>query len=643
MNTIPAQHFVDIIPNVVGAGGKAIQLNGLILSRLTTVPIGTVASFPDASSVAAYFGPASIEAQMATIYFQGYTGATATPGNLLFVQRPFGSVAAYLRGGSVASYTIAKLNSITGTLILTVDGRPITTASLDLSQANSFSDAAATIQTAIGAADTTATAFTGSIASSTTTGSGFITGSTLTLHGVPLRVFIGSVISGSGIAVGTTVTGFLTGTGGAGTYTVTPTQTTTQNNNIAITNGLLTVTGTPTGAPIQVGQVIQGGSVVAGTQIVGLGTGAGGSGTYYVTPSQTVGSTAVTVVGITCTYDSNFGAFVITSGTVGPNSTITFATGTASAALKLIVSNGAVISQGAAPFAPLSTLMDSVIAITQNWASFAETAAETIGNQLSLASWASASGYRYAYVDWSDNAAIVTPPDTTSAFYQIDQAGYADVIKLYATTSTNGWANAAFIMGYMASIDFTALNGRADLAYKSQPGQPVSVTSDVTATLLESTGINYYGITSEVGNDFSFIFPGAITGKFQWVDTWADQVWLNSQLRLALLELLTSIGSIPYNQAGYALIRAAMNDPIQAAVNFGAIRAGVPLSALQIAELTAAAGLDISSFLFATGYFLQILDASPQVRAARGSPPINLFYVDGQSVQKITVNSVLVD
>jgi hypothetical protein len=53
------------------------------------------------------------------------------------------------------------------------------------------------------------------------------------------------------------------------------------------------VTGT-----IAVGQVITGTGVTAGTVITSLGSGTGGAGTYTVSVSQTVSSTAITVIGL---------------------------------------------------------------------------------------------------------------------------------------------------------------------------------------------------------------------------------------------------------------------------------------------------------------------------------------------------------
>jgi len=59
-----------------------------------------------------------------------------------------------------------------------------------------------------------------------------------------------------------------------------------------------TLTASAVTGTIVVGQLITGTGVTAGTTIVALGTGTGGAGTYIVSASQTVGSTAITVVGL---------------------------------------------------------------------------------------------------------------------------------------------------------------------------------------------------------------------------------------------------------------------------------------------------------------------------------------------------------
>jgi hypothetical protein len=93
-----------------------------------------------------------------------------------------------------------------------------------------------------------------------------------------------------------------TGTGGTGTYTVSDSQTvasTTINSNAApaivtaaIAGTTLTVSAVTSGT-LRIGQTIEGSGVTDGTIITAFGTGSGGVGTYTVSASQTVSSTAI--------------------------------------------------------------------------------------------------------------------------------------------------------------------------------------------------------------------------------------------------------------------------------------------------------------------------------------------------------------
>jgi hypothetical protein len=145
--TIPVSQIVQVNPGVLTAAGNALNLNGLILSQTSDVPVGTVATFATAAAVSAYFGPASTEATMAAIYFAGATNATALPGALLFAQYPTAPVGAYLRGG-VLGITLSQLQALTGIITVTIDGVPNTSSSISLSAATSFTNAATIIQAA---------------------------------------------------------------------------------------------------------------------------------------------------------------------------------------------------------------------------------------------------------------------------------------------------------------------------------------------------------------------------------------------------------------------------------------------------------------------------------------------------------------
>ena len=153
-------------------------------------------------------------------------------------------------------------------------------------------------------------------------------------------------------------------------------------------------------------------------------------------------------------------------------------------------------------------------------------------------------------------------------------------------------------------------------------------------------GYNYYGAVATATTGWTFFQRGTVSGPWDWLDSYINQIWFNAQLQQAALSFMTQIKSMPYTSAGYALLESALADPIQAADNFGVYRAGVTLSAAQAAEVNNAAGVDIVSMLETQGYYLQIKDAAPSVRQSRGSPPISLWYTDGESIQALQIASI---
>ena len=339
--------------------------------------------------------------------------------------------------------------------------------------------------------------------------------------------------------------------------------------------------------------------------------------------------------------DSVLRAFQVNSDTAGANSSIDFATGTAAATLRLTEASGAVESQGAVAATPFA-FMDNVITLTQDWVSFMTTFEPSEDDKLEFARWTNAKQNRYMYAMWDTNVVNTEASGPSTAVGEIITNNYSGTAMIYEDPSvdTTGAELAAFLMGSVASLDFTRTNGRATMAFRSQSGLAPQVFNGTVADYLAGYGLNFYGDYTTANQAFTWFYPGQISGDFRWIDSYVNQVWLNNALQLALMELLQNVGSIPYNIQGYSLIEAACIDPISAAVNFGAIRPGVTLSAAQIAEVNSAAGLRIDTTLSARGWYLQIKDAAPQVRAARGSPPMTLWYTDGQSIQKITLASI---
>jgi hypothetical protein len=166
------------------------------------------------------------------------------------------------------------------------------------------------------------------------------------------------------------------------------------------------------------------------------------------------------------------------------------------------------------------------------------------------------------------------------------------------------------------------------------------VTDPNIAANLIANGYNFYGAYATANQAFTFMQPGSTPGKWKWIDAYVNQIYMNAQFQLALMTLLSSIKSVPYNAAGYSLISAACQDPINQALNNGTIRLGVPLSTLQAANVNTAAGVKIDDALTNYGYYLQVLPASAQVRGLRQSPPCSFWFTDGGSIHKINLASI---
>ncbi len=644
MSTIPASQIVQILPSVISAGGTALVLNGVMLTKNVRVPTNQVMSFASALTVGAFFGLASAEYAQAQIYFNGYQNASQLPGAMLVARYTENNVPAWIKSGQIQTLTLAQLQAISGSLTVTMDNYP-RTASINLSSATSYSAAAALIQTALNAADPTEASVTGSIAAGTASFTASIADDIMTVTNVASgTLYPGAVISGTGVTASTQIADQLTGTtGGVGTYSVSINQA-VASTTVTATFGTMTVTAVASGT-ISVGQTVTGTGVTAGTIVTALGMGSGLTGTYIVQYTQTVASETLTCTAspLAVAYDSTSGSFYFTSGISGSASVAAYATGAIAPSLFMTSATGATLSQGANGVTP-SAFMSNLIQITQNWVSFwtifdpDDGAGNT--NKLAFCAWVSAQNNRYVYLCWdSDPNPTTQTPATTSLGYLCSTNGnnYAGVHLIYDPLNTG---LAPFTAGSIASLNFGATNGRTTFAFRTQSGLAATVTNAQVAANLLSNGYNFYGAYATANQTFVFYYNGSVTGPFQWLDSFANQVYMNSQFQLDLIELLTTVNSIPYNSAGYALIQAACMSTIVQMLNFGGIRAGVPLSSLQVADVNMQAGFRIDDVLFAQGWFFWVAPATPQVRQARGTPPCYFWYLDGQSVQAIVLSSI---
>ena len=355
---------------------------------------------------------------------------------------------------------------------------------------------------------------------------------------------------------------------------------------------------------------------------------------------------------LTCTWDAVNSRFVITNSKgLGSANLMTYdqAGDGLGALLRLTQATGATLSQGADADTP-TTAMNNAAAISRAWVTFSTTFEPLLADKELFAQWVSAQNQRYAYVAW-DTDPLAISSGTGVTFGEVARTlAYDTVLPIsgdaaaaIAQGSTLAQVTrdaAAFICGVVAATDYTRKDGRVTACFRTQAGLLPTVIDNQNALNLTANGYSFYGQFANSVNVKNFFSDGKVSGKWNFLDSFAGQVYLNTNLQTAIVSLMIAVNSLPYNQAGYSLARAAMNDPISAAKNAGIIRTGVSLSASQIAQINQTAGQDISSDLVNNGFFLQILDPGAQARAARGTPIVNLWYTDGGAIQSISLASI---
>lgn len=493
--SIPASHIVSVNPAILSAGGSALSLNAVFISKNANLPTNKAVEFSTSDAVGEYFGLASDEYKAAQIYFSGYDNSTLKPSNLIFMAYNESAEGAFLLGASLRGMKLTALKKVNGTLTISVDGNSANSVSIDLSGATSFSDAANTIKQEL----------------------------------------------------------------------------------------------------------------------------------------------ATSITNITVEFDPQLQAFKVISPKTGAVSEVSFATGTVADVLGLSEKAGAVISSGSDASTPVS-VMQAIVQSTLNWGTFTTIFEPSVEDKLAFAEWSNGQNNRFMYVPWGIEAAATQSGNTTCFGALLKEAKYSGVCcPIYG-----GLDKAAFICGTTASIDFTERRGRITFAFKSQSGLKADVTDQTIADNLQKNGYNYYGAWATANDRFLFLYPGAMSGDWDWMDTFINQIYLNSQLQLSLINMLVTNKSVPYNAVGKALQRAACTDPINEALNFGSIEIGIQLSELQKTTINNQVGYDAAALIHAQGYALHIGDATAQVRANRGSFPLKLWYADGGSVHAINLASIAV-
>lgn len=342
--------------------------------------------------------------------------------------------------------------------------------------------------------------------------------------------------------------------------------------------------------------------------------------------------------GFTCyvTYSSLTGAFEIATQGAGASQTISFASGTVAETLNLTEASGAILSQGMDAMTP-SENMNAIKRESQNWVTFTTLYEADDDEHLGLASWASSQGIEYLYVGWTDDARLLVQGNTTNIASQIADANLGATALVYDNVDV-----ALLVLGAAASINWERYQGTINFAFKSIDGTAATVTDESVAALLNAKGVSYIGNFATRNDNFVFFYDAKMFGIYSYIDTFVNTIWLKNVMQISIMNGLANAGRVPYNDRGYSLIRAWLQDPINRGVNNGCIDPGVVLSESQKAQIFNETGKDLSTELWTKGYAILVEDAGATVRVGRNSPNISVYYTYGGSVNRIEVASTAV-
>jgi len=340
---------------------------------------------------------------------------------------------------------------------------------------------------------------------------------------------------------------------------------------------------------------------------------------------------------LTLEFNSQFNAFIIKGVTVGATATLSVPTGDVATALGFNAET-AVISDGQSANTMTQSMENLVNGFT-NFVTFTTLVEPTDAEALELAQWATTNytaGVLYLYVCWDSSKANFDPNNTSVISEQLQTENVGATCVCYGLTM------ASFVMGVTASIAWDQANSTITYAFKHLSGFGADIDKTSDANALDAHKVNYMGNFATRNDNFILSHNGAMLGEWDWIDTYINAVWLCNALQVQLMAMFETANRIPYNESGYAKIRANCKDIINRAINNGVIDLGVNISDAQKAELTTLLGADYSDEIRNNGYYLQIVDATASIRQARKTPSINLVYTYAGSVHKLVVPATAV-
>jgi hypothetical protein len=258
---------------------------------------------------------------------------------------------------------------------------------------------------------------------------------------------------------------------------------------------------------------------------------------------------------------------------------------------------------------------------------------------LELAQWVSDQGDKFWSIIWSNDLTLESLTDTTSIWYLVNQAGINNC-SIFDEVIYNNSDRVSAASGIFASVDLTQPNSAITLAWKQQEGLLPSVTNTSIATILGTKGINYYGKVAFTGSALTqdFFYPGAISGKWTFVDNLVGAVWIAYQCQFQTADLFLSVGQVPIDPDGQGQVRSGLNVALEGSKANGIVVTGLTFDNATSIEIKTTFGID-SIELTNNGYAILNTLPAAGLRKLRVSSPWYVLYTKGSAYQFVPINT----
>jgi len=270
------------------------------------------------------------------------------------------------------------------------------------------------------------------------------------------------------------------------------------------------------------------------------------------------------------------------------------------------------------------------------WAGF--TNLDDLDDDITLALCTFASTKQRVYVPHTIDVKCFDVLDTTNIVYKINKLNLG-----YVSPQFGGYDLSVCVLAMGASINYSNTNSRINFAFKSFTGVASTITTSMQADALDALRCNYYADFEDLAeNIYYFYQKGFMTGEWLWIDNYYNNCWLDGALTSSIANVMKNASYVPFSPSGYSMLNAAMITVMNLAIINAVVEAGVTIDESTANILYQDAGQDIAPLLTQQGYFIQINDPDAATKAERGSPIINVWYINGGCVNKVTITNTQV-